>query len=150
MITKYFVKDFCIYIQRNTSVEFLLIVMSLSDFPIRLMLAPQTKAGNVFYFLDELVRNLYNNFCKILVEFTGEAIWSWSLLCGKISNKLYSLMAAPGLSLCMGSRWLWPVGAALVVMGSPLAAVASLTVEHRRWSLWHTGAVHVGSSRTRD
>ena len=100
MISKYFVKDFCIYIQRNISVKFLLIVMSLSDFPIRLMLAPQTKAGNVFYFLDELVRNLYNNFCKTLVEFTGEAIWSWSLLCGKIFKKLYSFMAAPGLCPC--------------------------------------------------
>ena len=80
--------------------KFLLIVMSLSGFPIRLMLAPQTKVGNVFYFLDELVWNLNSNICKILVDFTGEAIWSWSLLCGKIFKKFYLFMAAEGLCCC--------------------------------------------------
>ena len=106
MITKYFVKDFCIYIQRNTSVEFLLIVMSLSDFPIRLMLAPQMKAGNVFYFLDELVRNLYNNFCKILVEFTGEAIWSCSFVCWEfqITNSISVLVIVCSCFLKVGNH----------------------------------------------
>ena len=71
---------------------------------------------------------------KCLIEFTCEAIWSWTFVCWKIFffNFIYLFMAVLGLHFCArafsscGKR-----GPLFIVVRGPLTVAASLVAEHR-------------------
>ena len=72
---------------------FLLLVASLSSFGNKDFLFSQGDGlGSVTQFLGSLCRCLF--FLKCLVEFTSEAIWSWTFLVGKIFDYWFSLLTS--------------------------------------------------------
>lgn len=80
---------------RVIGLQFFILAMSLPGDGIRMLLTSQNELGSVLFTIVELALFLQNSsyfFLKCFVGLTGEAIWPWSFLYGKVCNYIFSLL----------------------------------------------------------
>ena len=69
------------------------LVMSLSGYGIRLILASWGRKDSLcFYLLEEIVKNWYNFFLKCLAIFTSEPVWTWCSQFWKVINYWFNFL----------------------------------------------------------
>lgn len=66
--------------------------MLLLDFALRVVLALNTELGSVpSSFSQKVCAGLVLSLPKCLIEFTSEAIWTWSFLCAKVFDNKFNV-----------------------------------------------------------